>query len=232
MVRGIEKNDIFLDDTDRAAFVKRFSALLQQTGTQCLAWALLSNHFHLLLRPTREKLSFFMRRLLTGYAVTFNLRHRRSGHLFQNRYKSIVCEADAYLLELVRYIHLNPLRAGLVADMEALDGYPWSGHTVLIGRHTLPGQAVDEVLALFGQRMKPARQAYRCFLSDGADQGTRWELVGGGLQRVRKAASTISRSPSMTVSSAPGISCSSFLKNMIRASGRRRFFRCRLWSGR
>jgi REP element-mobilizing transposase RayT len=95
MVRGIEKRDIFLDDTDRASFVQRLSALLQETGTQCLAWALMSNHFHLLVRPKRERLSLFMRRLLTGYAVTFNFRHRRSGHLFQNRYKSIVCGMQA-----------------------------------------------------------------------------------------------------------------------------------------
>jgi len=92
IVRGIEKRDIFLDDSDRAAFVQRFSALLQETGTQCLAWALMSNHFHLLMRPTREKLSSFMRRLLTGYAVNFNHRYKRSGHLFQNRYKSIICD--------------------------------------------------------------------------------------------------------------------------------------------
>lgn len=154
IVRGIEKRDIFLDDSDRAAFVQRFSALLQETGTQCLAWALMSNHFHLLLRPTRDKLSSFMRRMLTGYAVTFNLRHRRSGHLFQNRYKSIVCEEDPYLLELVRYIHLNPLRAGLVSDLESLDRFRWSGHTVLMGGHTLPGQDVAEVLAFSGSRRR------------------------------------------------------------------------------
>jgi len=184
IVRGIEKRDIFLDDSDRAAFVQRFSALLQETGTQCLAWALMSNHFHLLMRPTREKLSSFMRRLLTGYAVTFNLRHRRAGHLFQNRYKSIVCEDDPYLLELVRYIHLNPLRAGLVSALEGLDRFPWSGHAVLMGDQTLPGQDVAEVLAFFGKNTKAAREAYRQFISDAAGQGKRQDLVGGGLQRV------------------------------------------------
>ena len=109
IVRGIEKRDIFTCDDDRLDFVRRFSRLLEETGTECLAWALLSNHFHLLLRTTDIPLSKFMRRLLTGYAVTFNLRHDRTGHLFQNRYKSIVCEEEQYLLELVRYIHLNPL---------------------------------------------------------------------------------------------------------------------------
>ena len=139
IVRGIERKDIFLDDADRANFVQRFGLVLQQTGTQCLAWSLMSNHFHLLLKPTAEKLSSFMRRLLTGYAVTFNLRHRRSGHLFQNRYKSIVCEEDPYLLELVRYIHLNPLRVGLVPDVQALSKYRWTGHAVIMGRQSLDG---------------------------------------------------------------------------------------------
>lgn len=186
IVRGIEKRDIFLDDSDRASFVQRLGFLLQQTGTQCLAWSLMSNHFHLLLKPTGEKLSHFMRRLLTGYAVTFNLRHHRSGHLFQNRYKSIVCEEDAYLLELVRYIHLNPLRVGIVGDVQELDRYPWTGHSVLLRLQTLDWQNVGEVLSYFGKKTKAAREHYRRFVVDGAGQGNRNELVGGGLRRVRK----------------------------------------------
>jgi hypothetical protein len=79
-----------------------------------------------------------MRRLMTGYAVTFNIRHRRSGHLFQNRYKSVVCEEDPYLLELIRYIHLNPLRAGLVKDLKELDKYPWAAHSAILGRRKNP----------------------------------------------------------------------------------------------
>ena len=81
-----------------------------------------------------------MRRLLTGYAVSFNRRHRRHGQLFQNRYKSILCQEDAYLRELVRYIHLNPLRARLVKDLNALDKYPFSGHSVLMGKKNLVGR--------------------------------------------------------------------------------------------
>lgn len=186
MVRGIEKRDIFLDDSDRTFFVQRLSTLLEATGTQCLAWSMMSNHFHLLVRPTRETLARFMRRLLTGYAVTFNRRHRRSGHLFQNRYKSIVCEEDPYLLELVRYIHLNPLRAGLVEDIRALDGYLWTGHAVLMGNRLMPGQNVTEVLAYFGKGTTDARDGYGQFIRDGASQGRRKELVGGGLKRVLK----------------------------------------------
>ncbi|MBI5017160.1 MAG: transposase [Deltaproteobacteria bacterium] len=112
MVRGIERRDIFVDDDDRRAFVGRLGELLGATQTELLAWALLSNHVHLLVRSRTGSLGTFMRRLLTGYAVTFNRRHERSGHLFQNRYKSVVCDEEPYLLELVRYIHLNPLRVG------------------------------------------------------------------------------------------------------------------------
>jgi REP element-mobilizing transposase RayT len=124
IVRGNERRPIFLDDQDRSFFLGRFSSLLQATDTDCLAWALLTNHFHLLLRPRSGHLATFMRRLLTSYAVTFNRRHKRSGHLFQNRYKSFVCEEEVYFLELVRYIHLNPLRAGRVVDLDALAMYP------------------------------------------------------------------------------------------------------------
>jgi REP element-mobilizing transposase RayT len=168
-------------------FVNRFSALLEETGTDCFAWALLGNHVHALLRCNRTELSVFMRRLLTGYAVNFNYRHKRSGHLFQNRYKSIICEEDTYLLELIRYIHLNPLRAEIVPDLEALDNYPWSGHAVLMGKRNLPGQVVDEVLLLFGKRLSSSRLQYRRFVSDGISLGRRPELVGGGFRRSRKA---------------------------------------------
>lgn len=183
IVRGIEQRDIFLDDGDRRLFLERFSKLLAETDTDCLAWALMSNHFHLLLCPRVTKLSVFMRRLLTGYAIVFNLKHKRSGHLFQNRYKSIACQEDAYLLELVRYIHLNPLRAGLVKTIDELDSYQWCGHGVLIGKQELSGQRIDDVLLLFGQRKKSARQAYREFVIDGIKHGRRDDLVGGGLRR-------------------------------------------------
>jgi len=134
MARGIEGREIFQDDKDRESFLDRLAAILGETHTQCYAWSLIPNHFHLLLRTGPTPLSKVMRRLMTGYAVTFNRRHKRSGHLFQNRYKSIVCEEDPYLLELIRYIHLNPLRASLVKDLKELDKYPWTGHSTILGR--------------------------------------------------------------------------------------------------
>lgn len=183
IVRGIEQRDIFNDDHDRQSFTDRFFSLLSETGVRCYAWALLSNHAHFLLMPTSTPLSLFMRRLLTGYAVSFNRRNKRSGHLFQNRYKSIVCEEEPYLLELVRYIHLNPLRAGIVARLEELDYYPWSGHAVLLGNRQLDGQDTDVILERFGKRILAARQKYRQFVSDGIKTGRRDDLVGGGLKR-------------------------------------------------
>jgi REP element-mobilizing transposase RayT len=159
IVRGIERRDIFNDDHDRQLFFDRFAKLLSETGVRCYAWALLSNHFHLLLMPTSTALSSFMRRLLTGYAVSFNRHNNRSGYLFQNRYKSIVCEEEAYLLELVRYIHLNPLRAGMVKNLEELDQYPWGGHAVLLGNRIFAGQETEAVLDRFGQKLGTSRKA-------------------------------------------------------------------------
>jgi REP element-mobilizing transposase RayT len=182
IVRGIERRDIFADDEDRRQFVRRFSVLLVSTETDCLAWTLLDNHVHLLLRPRQTTLARFMRRLLTGYAVTFNLRHRRSGHLFQNRYKSIVCDEEQYLLELVRYIHLNPLRAGLVKTVDELERYAWSGHAVLMGEGALPGQATVEVLGRFGTSISTSRRRYRTFVEDGISMGSRSDLASPGRQ--------------------------------------------------
>ena len=124
-----------------------------------------------------------MRRLLTGHAVYFNRRHRRHGHLFQNRYKSILCQEETYLRELVRYIHLNPLRAGLVQDMKALDRYPYCGHSALIENVKRDWQQVDNVLGFFGKKKADARKSYRTFVAKGAKQGQRPELTGGGLLR-------------------------------------------------
>ena len=125
-----------------------------------------------------------MRRLLTGYAVVFNLRHHRSGHLFQNRYKSVVCEEGAYLLALVRYIHLNPLRAGLVTSLDTLDTYRWCGHSILMGQRAVDWQQSDEVRMLFDETSNQhAKVKYREFVADGVLLGKRDELVGGGLRR-------------------------------------------------
>jgi REP element-mobilizing transposase RayT len=149
MARGIERGRIFSDEKDYRFFVKRLGDLIGATDIHCYAWVLIPNHFHLLLRTGPTSLSTLMRRLMTSYAVYYNRRHQRLGHLFQNRYKSLICEEDPYFLELVRYIHLNPLRSGLVKNLEGLERYPWCGYGVLMGRHKNSWQQIDEVLGQF-----------------------------------------------------------------------------------
>jgi len=105
------------------------------------------------LRSGGEGISKVMRRLLTGYAVSFNLKYRRHGQLFQNRYKSIICQEDTYLKEIVRYIHLNPLRANIVSTMQELNQYPYSGHRILMGRNKRQWQDTGYVLVYFGREI-------------------------------------------------------------------------------
>ncbi|MBM4349148.1 MAG: transposase [Deltaproteobacteria bacterium] len=182
MGRGVERTNIFRTDQDREDFLNRLSGLCLDGNLKVYAWSLLSNHFHLLVRTARQPISKSMRKLLTGYVVNFNLRHKRRGHLFQNRYKSILCEDDPYLLELTRYIHLNPLRAGMVGDMRGLGQYRWSGHSAIVGRVKRGWQEVDTVLEYFGKGDK-AVEKYERYVEEGIRRGKRPELVGGGLMR-------------------------------------------------
>ena len=183
MARGIEKRPIFQNARDREDFIERLSHIIKETETSCFAWALIPNHFHLLLKTGKVPVAKVMLRLLTGYAVTYNLRHRRKGYLFQNRYKSILCQEDPYLLELVRYIHLNPIRANLVPDLKSLDTYAYCGHGTLMGKLKNDWQDIEEVLRLFGKNISQARRKYKGFILKGIDQGRRDDLTGGGLVR-------------------------------------------------
>lgn len=178
IVRGIERSPIFKDDQDRQRFVERLEKLVDESGTKIYAWALIPNHFHLLVRSGPTGLSTFMRRLLTGYATNFNRRHQRSGHLFQNRYKSIICDEEPYFLELVRYIHLNPLRSHVVESLDNLGSYAWSGHCALIGTAPIPWQDCNAVLLHFSETKKRAQSLYGSFVEQGALQGRRPELTG------------------------------------------------------
>lgn len=183
IARGIESRDIFNDDVDRQGFVLRLGRIVAETGSSCFAWALMPNHFHLLLGTGAEPVSRFMSRLLTGHATGFNRRHERHGHLFQNRYKSILCQKDPYFLELVRYIHLNPLRAAVVANTDQLCEYPYAGHGALCGFLECDWQSCDAVLRRFGDHPAVARQRYIAFIEQGIGAGRRPDLVGGGLLR-------------------------------------------------
>jgi len=164
IARGIDRQRIFQDDADRDNFLDRLGNTLSETQTACFAWALIPNHFHLLLRTGTTAISTVMRRLLTGYAVSYNFRHRRHGHLFQNRYKSILCQEDSYLSELVRYIHLNPLRAAIVKDLRALNKYPYCGHSSIVGKTSHDWQDVDYILKLFASNRPEAIRRYREFV--------------------------------------------------------------------
>ena len=178
MGRGIERTKIFRNRVDREDFLSRLADLSQKGDLIVYAGSLLSNHFHILARTGHNHLAGSMRKLLTGYVVNFNKRHKRAGHLFQNRYKSIICEDDPYFLELTRYIHLNPLRAGIVDSLAMLNKYPWSGHSDIIGTVPRDWQNSEPVLSYFSADFEEARRQYEVFVENGIAMGRRPELVG------------------------------------------------------
>ena len=182
MSRGIERGCIFLDEEDYEDFRERFAVWLNKAEAKCLAWCLMPNHFHFLVLRGARPLSEMMHRAMTGYAINFNLRHRRAGHLFQNRYKAIICDLEEYLLELVPYIHLNPLRARLVKDLAGLESYKWCGHAAVITG--VPDEILDrnELLPHFGATEIRAAQNYSVVMAEKARSAGR-DLSGGGLLR-------------------------------------------------
>lgn len=199
MARGIDRYAIFRSEADRQEFVDRLGGVVVDAGAAVYAWSLLPNHFHLLVRTGPTPLSLLMRRLLTGHAVSFNRRYQRCGHVFQNRFKSILVHDETYFLELVRYIHLNPLRAGVVSSIDELDVHPWTGHRTLMGSDAPAWQPVAAVLGCYGPATSAARAAYRRFVAEGIRcssshldgggflrQGSRWQAVEP-LRRGREA---------------------------------------------
>jgi REP element-mobilizing transposase RayT len=183
MLRGINKSSIFEDDQDRFQFLNRLEKNITAAGARVYAWVLMTNHVHILFKSGKQGISDVMRKQLTWYAQYYNRRHRRSGHLFENRYKSVLCDEDNYLLALIRYIHLNPIRAEIVKTLEELDRYPWCGHSAVIGKRECPWMDTDNVLAQFGETKRKARNEYRRFVGEGVDMGRQSELTGGGLIR-------------------------------------------------
>lgn len=183
MIRGIEKGNIVRDDADRKEFLKRMGELAKGSETSIYAFALMTNHAHILLKSGTTGLSTYMRRLLSGYAQYFNRQHKRVGHLFQNRYKSIICEEEAYFDKLVAYIHLNPIRAGYVETLQQLASYPWCGHAAIMRKVRYDWMDRDYVLRFFGSREGEARKAYLAFLKEETGIDREKELSGGGLIR-------------------------------------------------
>ena len=183
MVRGNNKGEIFKDDQDRTHFLLRLRENIFETHCSVYAWVLMNNHVHILFKSGQKGISTVMRKLLTWYAIYYNHRHRRTGHLFENRYKSILCEEDTYLLALTRYIHLNPIRAKIITTIEDLDCYPWSGHGAVIGKAACPWMDTQYVLEQFGSTKQKAIKEYRRFIEEGINMGHIPELTGGGLIR-------------------------------------------------
>lgn len=182
IARGNERREIFRDDPDYKEFYRRAAQAVSETGQKCLAWAFIPNHFHLLILRGKRSLSDTMRKLMTGYVGYFNRRHRRAGHLFQDRYKAILCQEEEYLLEATAYIHLNPMRAGLVRSYKNLPEYIWCGHGEVLegGRGLL---ARDYLLEHFGDREAAAIEKYASFVEERVGRYKKGEYSGGGLIR-------------------------------------------------
>lgn len=156
--RGIEQRALFRDDWDRLAYLEYLARALRGSGAIVLAWSLMTNHVHLLIRTGARPLDRLMQILGTNYARYFNRRHRRQGYVFQGRYDSSLIEEDAYLLAAIRYVHLNPVKAGMVVSVQQLVDYPWTGHAALLGRASSPFQDVAAVLSLFDDDREQARR--------------------------------------------------------------------------
>lgn len=163
--RGNERREIFRDDADRQLFLETLGRVVAMFRWRLYAWVLMNNHYHLFVETPEPNISRGMRQLNGIYTQRFNRRHRRSGHLMQGRFKGILVEKEAHLLELCRYVVLNPVRAG--AARSARD-WPWSSYRPTAGHASSPAWLdVDGVLSLFGGRSAAARERYRTFVADG-----------------------------------------------------------------
>ena len=179
MVRGIDGKAVFTPEVNRIDLVNRFSELVPKTGTSVYAWAIMPNHVHILVRTGDEPISKFMHRLLTGYAISYNLRNERKGHVFQGRFKSILVQEEVYFVRLVKYIHLNPLKAHIVDELSALRSYKWCGHGSLLGVMNTPWQNTEYVLSKFRNESLSSENQYLKYLNEENTNKDTEELVSG-----------------------------------------------------
>lgn len=179
MARGIDGRSLFLDDEDHLRFIDLLHERLKLDGHRLYAWALLTNHYHLLIRVSDHPFSEMMRRINSRYARYYSKKYQRRGYLFQDRYKSIVTQDQKYVEEIIRYIHLNPIRSGLCKNLKTLKVFPWSGHRAIMGRITFEDKkTIQEILRRFGKNDQEARKAYVRFLEAGlAGTGEYGEIV-------------------------------------------------------
>ncbi|PWB66702.1 MAG: hypothetical protein C3F14_03615 [Deltaproteobacteria bacterium] len=165
--RGIEKRNIFADQNDRGELRRRIVWNLKRFNAGWLAWSFMPNHFHLLFHSKSGNLPDFMRCVMSGYSIYFNKKYKRAGHLFQNRYKSSAIDSERYLLELIRYIHLNPVRSGIVPSLEKLAMYRWTGHFEIMAIGRLPWEQYPFIREFFSSSYISGMEIYLAFLEDG-----------------------------------------------------------------
>ena len=177
MARGLDGIDIFRKDNDRRFFLTQLEKCLHRNNFKCYAWVLLRNHYHLLVRTSEQPLSSFMRWLNSVYASYINREYKRKGYLFQDRYKSIATQDQRYIEEIVRYIHLNPIRAHVCRSLQSLDAYPWSGHAALVGKVDNKFQDIRDVLKRFGGDTKKAIAKYRQYIQEGIGRENNDDVV-------------------------------------------------------
>lgn len=177
--RGNAQATIYHDDDDRERFLRYFAATIKRHEWVCHAYCLMGNHYHLLLETAAPNLSKGMKWLNGAYAQSYNRKYHRAGHLFQGRFKAILVQKEAYLLELARYIVLNPVRARMVRNA---DGWPWSSFRATAGyAPRAPFLCTDWLLANFGRTRKTACTRYREFVGKGRGQPSPWERLQNGI---------------------------------------------------
>lgn len=175
--RGNARQDIFLDDEDRQRFLGVLAHVVSRFHLRLYAYCLMNNHFHLVVETPEANLSKAMRQLNGVYTQSFNRRHGRVGHVLQGRFKAIVVDRESYLLELCRYVVLNPVR---VRTTRKADTYPWSSYQATAGLVSVPPfLTVDWVLSQFGHQRAAAQRKYRAFVAEGIGYGSPWEHVRG-----------------------------------------------------
>jgi REP element-mobilizing transposase RayT len=176
ILRGNAGDPIFFSDQDRYRLYLIFQYAVERFGCRIHAFCLMRNHIHIVVQAGDIPLSRIMQNISLRFTKWINYSQSRTGHLFQGRYKALLIDADAYLLELVRYIHLNPVRAGIVA---AAEEYPWSGHGAYLGKELLPWFTTDYILSMISTDAELARMAYDSFVQDGVGEGKRNEFHSG-----------------------------------------------------
>ena len=198
--RGDGRGDIYLSDADRETWLSVLGHVCARFNWRCHAWCQMSNHYHLVIETPEANLAKGMRQLNGVYTQRFNRTHGRVGHVFQGRYKAILVERDSYLLELARYVVLNPLRAGMIQQLEA---WPWSIYLATCEQATTPEWLqTDWILAQFGRQRASAIENYVRFVHEGARLPGVWsqlhaQVFLGSETFVKKMQAQIANKPNL-----------------------------------